>query len=45
MPIDSYLTIPAEIHNPIMALSLEDQQDREKVNESVQKYREEGPPA
>ncbi len=44
-PIDSYLTIPAEIHNPIMALSPEDRQDREKVNESVRKYRAEGPPA
>ncbi len=33
--LDNPLTIPAEIHNPIMALSEEDRRDREKVNEAV----------
>ena len=39
-PLDSGLTIPAEIHNPVMALSEEDRHDREKVNEAVRRYQE-----
>ena len=38
----SDLTIPAEIRNPVMALSPEDPEDREKVNEAVRQYRERG---
>jgi len=31
-------TIPAEIHQPIMALPPEDCHDRAKVNEAVRRY-------
>jgi hypothetical protein len=31
-------TIPAEIHEAVMALSPEDRHDREKVNEAVRRY-------
>jgi hypothetical protein len=41
-PLDSDLMIPAEIHNPVIALSDEDRRDRAKVNEAVRKYRESG---
>jgi hypothetical protein len=34
-PLDSPLTIPAEIHEAVMALSPEDRRDRAKVNEAV----------
>jgi len=37
-PLDSPLTIPASIHNPIMALPEDDRQDRQKVNEAVRQY-------
>jgi hypothetical protein len=39
-PLDSMLTIPAELHEAVMALSPEDRRDREKVNEAVRRYRE-----
>jgi hypothetical protein len=39
-PSYSDLIIPAEIYNPIMALSPEDRRDREKVNEAVRQYQE-----
>jgi hypothetical protein len=41
-PLDSDLTIPAEIHNPVIALSDEDRRGRAKVNDAVRKYRESG---
>jgi len=34
-PVDSTLTIPAEIHEAVMALRPEDRCDRAKVNEAV----------
>jgi hypothetical protein len=34
-PPDSSLTIPAEIHDPIMRMAPEDRRNREKVNEVV----------
>ena len=34
-PVDNPLTIPAVIHNAVMALSPEDRRDRVKVNEAV----------
>jgi hypothetical protein len=34
-PVDSMLTIPAEIREAVMALSPEDRRDRAKVNEAV----------
>jgi hypothetical protein len=34
------LTIPAELHDAVMALSPEDRRDREKVNDAVRRYRE-----
>lgn len=37
-PTESMLTIPAEIHEPIMALSPEDRRDRAKVNEAVRQH-------
>jgi hypothetical protein len=33
-PLDSMLTIPAELHEGMMALSPEERRDREKVNEA-----------
>jgi hypothetical protein len=33
-PLDSMLTIPAELHEGMMALSPEERRDREKVNET-----------
>ena len=38
-PFSDMATIPAEIHQAVMALSPEDRQDREKVNEAVRRYR------
>jgi hypothetical protein len=34
-PLNSYLTIPAEIHEAVMALPEEDRRDRDRVNEAV----------
>jgi hypothetical protein len=34
-PVDSTLTISAEIHNAVMALPPGERHDREKVNEAV----------
>lgn len=34
-PLESYLTIPAELHRAVMDLSPEDRQDRAKVNEAA----------
>jgi hypothetical protein len=39
-PPESDLSIPASIYNPVMQLSLEDQQDRRKVNEAVSRWQE-----
>jgi alkanesulfonate monooxygenase SsuD/methylene tetrahydromethanopterin reductase-like flavin-dependent oxidoreductase (luciferase family) len=39
-PVDSMLTIPAELHDAVMALSPDDRRDRAKVNEAVRQYRE-----
>jgi hypothetical protein len=39
-PVESTLTIPADIHTPVMALSPEDRRDRATVNEAVQRYRD-----
>jgi hypothetical protein len=39
-PLDSRVTIPADIHNPVMALTPEDRGDRRKVNEAVSRYAE-----
>jgi hypothetical protein len=33
--LDSMLTIPAELHDAVMALSPEDRRDRAKVNEAA----------
>jgi hypothetical protein len=38
-PLDSLLTIPAEIHEAVMALSPEERRDREKVNQAVREQR------
>jgi hypothetical protein len=37
-PLDSELTIPAEIHDLIMQLAPEDRPNREKVNEAVARW-------
>ena len=37
-PFSAMATIPAEIHEPVMALSPEDRHDREKVNEAVRRH-------
>jgi hypothetical protein len=37
-PVDSMLTIPAEIHNAVMALSPDERHDRTKVNEAVRRH-------
>jgi len=37
-PFSDRATIPAEIHQPIMALPPEDCHDRAKVNEAVRRY-------
>jgi hypothetical protein len=34
-PHDSMLTIPAELHDAVMALAPEDRRDRDRVNEAV----------
>jgi hypothetical protein len=39
-PVGSYVTIPADIHNAVMELSLEERLDRVKVNEAVRRYSE-----
>jgi hypothetical protein len=37
-PDGSYVTIPADIHNAVMELPLEERLDRNKVNEAVRRY-------
>ena len=37
-PFSDMATIPAEIHQPVMALSPEDRHDRAKVNEAGRRY-------
>jgi hypothetical protein len=37
-PFSEMATIPAEIHQPVMALPPEDRQDRAKVNEAVRRH-------
>lgn len=39
-PLDSDLTLPIDIYNPVVALSEEDRRDRAKVNEAVSRWRE-----
>jgi hypothetical protein len=39
-PLDSALTIPAEIHEPVMQLASEDRRNREKVNEAVARWQD-----
>jgi len=34
-PLDSHLTIPAELHRAVMELAPEDRRDRDKVNEAA----------
>jgi hypothetical protein len=36
-PLDSMLTIPAELHDAVMALSLDERRDRAKVNEAARR--------
>jgi hypothetical protein len=36
-PAESMLTIPAVIHSAVMALSPEDRQDRQKVNDAARR--------
>jgi hypothetical protein len=36
-PVENMSTIPAEIHNSVMALSSEERRDRAKVNEAVRR--------
>lgn len=37
--LDSDLTLPIEIYNPVVELSEEDRHDREKVNAAVERWR------
>jgi hypothetical protein len=37
-PLDSHLTIPAEINEAVMAMPLAERRDRKKVNQTVQTY-------
>ena len=37
-PFSDMATIPAEIHQPVMALPPEDRHDRAKVNEPVRRH-------
>ena len=37
-PLDSLATIPAEIHEPVMALPEEARADRARVNEAVRRW-------
>jgi hypothetical protein len=39
-PLDSLLTIPIEIHEPVMKLSEEERRDRAIVNEAVRTWRD-----
>jgi hypothetical protein len=41
-PLDSMLTIPAELHDAVMALSPEDRRDRAKVNEAARQAEQSG---
>lgn len=43
MPVGSMLTIPADIHNAVMALAPDERCDRAKVNEAVREGLELGP--
>lgn len=38
-PLDSYLTIPAELHEVVMALSDEDRRDRARVNKAAEQQK------
>jgi hypothetical protein len=40
-PVDSSLTISADIYNPVMGLSEEDRRHRAKINEAVRRYQDE----
>ena len=37
-PLDSLATIPAEIHEPVMALPAEARRDRARVNQAVAQW-------
>ncbi|MEH2503705.1 hypothetical protein V1290_002516 [Bradyrhizobium sp. AZCC 1578] len=39
-PLDSLLTIPVEIHEPVMQLEPEDRCNREKLNEAVHRWQD-----
>ena len=39
-PHESMLTVPAELHDAVMALSPDERRDRAKVNEAVRRCRE-----
>lgn len=41
-PLDSPLTIPADLHQAVTALSPEDQRDREKVNRAAAEIGKDG---
>jgi hypothetical protein len=41
--LDNHLTIPAELHEPIMQLSPADRRDRERVNEAVRQWQTRNP--
>ena len=38
--LDNYLTIPAEIHNPVMTLPEDARRDRGEVNKAVRQWSE-----
>ncbi len=42
-PVSSLETIPAEIHNPVMALAEEARRDRARVNEAVRQWQMRSP--
>ena len=44
-PVDSMLTVDAEIHDAVMALPPDERRDREKVNEAVRESLRLGPAA
>jgi hypothetical protein len=39
-PLDSPLTLPAEIHQAVMSLQPEERRDRAKVNEAVKRHQD-----
>jgi hypothetical protein len=39
-PLDSELTIPADIHHAVMSLPPEERRDRAKLNEAVKRHQD-----